>query len=938
MARRRVRLAVITTIFLVAWVCIAFGYGPYTGITDSRGHFEIATSDPSKAITGTLEDCSTGRPLRGVLVRLTYSGSLGIGTRVRVSVSSYQEGTFPVKTMASSWMPGRGSYTTYDLGEICLTRVNMTDDSGCFRVQAAELPNTWVVGTVLRCPDTPLAGVQVQVLLRPKSGRSGISDLDDVGAVILDFSGYGQVEIEDFTVTSSMNYGQVERTIDVGTVCIGPLTPPSPVNEVTDETGRFSLSLPDLPGTSVTGRLTECGQRPLPHQEFGLIPVFVEGEIVGFTITAPGYEPVTITDYTLISLFGFTTYSLGDICLYPHEGEEIGEGEEVPGGEEGARPICTLIVRGRVADSSHDYPVSFSKVWLFILRDGDQLPLTPLSTLGRRPDAVTHTNHTNERSFNGHEFALYEKATYEFQLQWEGACPPRVVVVSLLWYDNQDLMAISSENQIGGRFVPVYLARLISQPDDPLLAQVGTAAARWRQTGPNQYTADPVDFFYGDWPPLARDSARVIGAGGSTSEDWARHGVDPDTFMNNCAHFYFWSYKAMRYFEWVAGQLGINLKPVLVSMFTNETTSCSSADVSFGNLAGGAGPLVNADAQVFLMTADNDSDPADNEKPDNTVWHELGHYWWLQIYGRFVPGNPPPDTNHGGWNNGSTTDSLQEGFAEFTSMLTCDHYGDPRPYLYNVGGHNHNLEVDIQLWGPPANREEFAVSGLLWDLHDGGGMERKPKGTASTVIEAKDYLILSDVQVFEVFVEEKPANVRSLYNALTNYPGYGLAVNDMDWDGVTDVQELFVAHGAYEDVNPHNHRWDGMAERLGFGGRLNRPKSPPLPQAYLVIHLVDESGSPVPLDGAVMHIDMRFSDPFSYYDYYDLRGLDSLRVYFVMPPDFYSATAYLTVEVPGQGRSEPLVITSEEYWRLFSEAGEAGRDYILEHTFVLAAP
>jgi len=815
----------------------------------------------------------------------------------------------------------------------------VTDEQGRFSVPVEYPPNTQVTGVLTQCTVRPLAGVPVQVTLIPKQGRLTIGSLSDVGAVRIS-TPYGEATVSEFRLLSSMDiYGRATQTINVGTVCImptEPVTPPTqpsytqPIEGATDEEGKFSLPL--QPGTTVTGRLTECTLKPLPNQEFSLTPIYAEGTLKGFTIDAPGYEAVTVTDFSRFSLFGLTSYLLGDVCLQPSEGEEIG------GGEEEAQPVCTLIVRGRVADTSHDYPVSYSKVWLFILQDGDRLPLQPLSQLQRQPDAVTHTNHTNEYTFNGREFVPYERSNYEFRLQWTGHCPPRVVVASLLWYDNGDLMAVSSENKIGGRFVPIYLARLICQPGDPLLAQVGTAGAVWRQTGPNEYTADPVDFFYGDWPPLAQDSARVIGAGGPTSEDWDRKGQDPDTFMNGCAHFYFWSYKAMRYFEWLAGQLEINLKPVLVSMFTDELTSCSEDNAPFGNLAGGAGPLVSADAQVFLMAADRDSDPGDDEKPDNTIWHELGHYWWLQIYGRFIPGAPPPDVNHGGWNNGSTADSLQEGFAEFTSMLTCEHYGDPQPHMYRVAGHNHNLEVDIPLWGPPADREEFAVAGLLWDLHDGGGVERKPRGTVSTVIEARDHASLSDVQVFEVFVDEKPTNVRGLYEALTTYPAYGLAVDDMDWDGVTDVQELFVTHGAYEDVDPTNRRWDGGKERLGFGGRANRPKSPPLSQAYLVIRLIDESGAPIVFENVVMHVDMRFPELFDYYDYYDVRPLNESRVYFLMPPDFYSATAYITVEVPGRGRSDALIITDEQYWQLFQEAKEAGLDYFLEHTFVIKGP
>jgi hypothetical protein len=556
-----------------------------------------------------------------------------------------------------------------------------------------------------------------------------------------------------------------------------------------------------------------------------------------------------------------------------------------------------------------------------------------LSELARRPTAETSTNHTNERSFDGTEFRRVEEARYEFRFQWTKSCPPRVVVASLLWYDERDLMAVSSENRIDGRLVPVYLAKLVSVSGDPYLPHYGSAGVVWQKTGPNEYTAI-VDFSYGR-NPLARDSARVIGVpGGDTSEEWDREGVDPDVFMRNCAHFYFYSYKAMRYFEYLAGQLGVGMKPAAVSMFTEEGTSCSSDDVPFGRLAGG--PVVTADAWVFIETADSTADsapPWGGQKPDSSIWHELGHYWWLQIYSRFLPGSPPPDRNHGGYDNGSTTDSLQEGFAEFTSMVTCEYYGDPTPYMYRWSGNNTNLEIDIQLWGPPVDNEEFAIAGLLWDLHDGGGLETKPLGTISTVVGVEDRVGLSDVEVFGIFVEAHPSTLKALHDHLMGIPAYG--VTDTDWDGVPDVRELFVAHGAFEDTTPTNGRWDGGEEIIGFGGRARREDKPPWPQAYLNIRVVDGAGRAVSLDRATMCVEMRFAEPFSYYDYTDLRPLWSTRVYFVMPPTFYQVTAFVTVEVPGVGRSEPLVLTNERYWDLFVQAGKAGLDYLLEHTFIL---
>ncbi len=806
-----------------------------------------------------------------------------------------------------------------------------TDASGWFEVQIPTLPNMSVTGKLTECTVRPLPHTPVSVTLVPKPGTT-IRSGGDIGAVRVSSAGYIETEIVQLTLASSMDmFGRTYTTADVGTVCLRPttvpvtpppVTPTGPITGKTDGEGKFTTTL--SPGTTVTGRLTECTVKPLPNQEFTLTPVpkgetVAVGDVGGFAFTVPGYQETTVTKFSTFSLLGLTSYYIGDVCL---------------------PPPCTLIVRGKVDDGAPHgapaYPISKSKVWLFVLEEGDRLPLDPLSVLARRPTAETSTNHTNERSFDGTEFRVVEEAKYEFRLRWTKPCPPRVVIVSLLWYDERDLMAVSSENLVGGRLVPVYLAKVIIPSGDPYLPHYGTAGAAWQKTGLNDYAAT-VDFSYGR-DPLARDSAEVIGIGRArrdTSEEWDRKSVDADVFMRNCAHHYFYGYKAMRYFERLAGQIGVGLKPVAVSMFVADgprdpRTSCSGGDVTFGGLAGS--PRVTADAQVFIGRLDSIDPQWGGNKPDNSIWHEMGHYWWLQIYGSFWPMSAA-DPNHGGYRNSSTVDSLGEGFAEFTSMLIAEYFGDPRPFMYAVSGNNHNLEVDIQLWGPPADREEFAIAGLLWDLHDGGNIEFKPLGTISTVIETADHVSLSDVQIFAIFVEEKPRTLKAVHDALMDIPPYG--GTDTDLDGVPDVRELFVAHGAFEDTAPTNQRWDGGAEIIGFGGRAGRWNSPPLPQAYLRIRLVDVAGHAVSLDEATMHVDMRFADPFRYYDYQDVRPLASDRVYFVMPPPFYQVTASITVEGPGVGRSAPLEITAEEYWDLFRQAGEAGWDHVLEHTFVL---
>jgi len=214
----------------------------------------------------------------------------------------------------------------------------ITDTQGRFSVPVEELPDTVVSGTLTRCGIQPLPGVPVSVELIPKEGRQWIRNLGDIGAVRVSSPGYGEAVVSEFRLLSSMDItGRVQRTIDVGVVCLRPtgtttgpvitwpIVPrPTPMRGTTDEKGEFTVSLPGQPGTTVTGRLTECTVRPLPKQEFELTPIYEGGALRGFTLDVPGYEPVTVTEFSRFSLFGLTGYLLGDVCLFLKGGEEIG--------------------------------------------------------------------------------------------------------------------------------------------------------------------------------------------------------------------------------------------------------------------------------------------------------------------------------------------------------------------------------------------------------------------------------------------------------------------------------------------------------------------------------------------------------------------------------------------------------------------------------------
>lgn len=199
----------------------------------------------------------------------------------------------------------------------------VTDEGGHFSIPIF-LPNTYVTGRATVCGKRPLLGASVSVTLVPKPGVSVIRALVDIGGVRVSSPGYGEQVMTQLRFASSMDIsGRTFTTVELGDVCLMPtIVTTEPLSVTSDEEGKFSLSLP-FPNTVAEGRLTECGERPLPNQPFSITPL-PKGDVItspedigGFTVSMPGYEEKTITKVNRFSVFGLTSYLLGDVCLKP---------------------------------------------------------------------------------------------------------------------------------------------------------------------------------------------------------------------------------------------------------------------------------------------------------------------------------------------------------------------------------------------------------------------------------------------------------------------------------------------------------------------------------------------------------------------------------------------------------------------------------------------
>jgi hypothetical protein len=337
------------------------------------------------------------------------------------------------------------------------------------------------------------------------------------------------------------------------------------------------------------------------------------------------------------------------------------------------------------------------------------------------------------------------------------------------------------------------------------------------------------------------------------------------------------------------------------------------------------------------------------DRPDNREWHEFGHHVMADTFANRMP-RSPGDVNHGGaagnsYVNPSTTDAWVEGFAEAYSTWVAEYIAlDPWPELYTWSGNRvpDNLEVNWKPWSD----EEYAVASILRDLVD-------PQDADDlTVMEGTPYADCVDISIeeFWTIVEtewgdavSRPAwavnppeflylgDVKMLYDVLEIN---GIGSDHSLGTELSDLQMLFVAHGAFADLAlpaPGNRVYDAGEEigRVADPARPARRDKFPIPGSVIVFQASDQSGSPVEVNA--ISGEVRFEPPFDVYDYpFHALVDDSGRLTFYGQDRGYEAKTYIMAWGEGHVSAQPLVVSNSSYWESMDEGPE---DHFLEHTF-----
>lgn len=183
--------------------------------------------------------------------------------------------------------------------------------------------------------------------------------------------------------------------------------------------------------------------------------------------------------------------------------------------------------------------------------------------------------------------------------------------------------------------------------------------------------------------------------------------------------------------------------------------------------------------------------PVNNENaPQNREWHEYNHHILFNLHKKWPQAPSGYEKNHAGFLNTTTSDSYVEGFAEFMSLMVGEFTGYPYKDVYRPIG---SMELDYIPVDYAGMAEEFAIAGVLWDLYDGIN---------------DDPVQLSIDEIWEV-LSKFNNDFTDVYDKLiARHP-----------DIKNDIDQTFVNHGFFVNMEQGNGRWDFGEPYVGWPER-----------------------------------------------------------------------------------------------------------------------
>jgi hypothetical protein len=323
-------------------------------------------------------------------------------------------------------------------------------------------------------------------------------------------------------------------------------------------------------------------------------------------------------------------------------------------------------------------------------------------------------------------------------------------------------------------------------------------------------------------------------------------------------------YQSERFVSWVIDKLGVS--PATIGPFTIVTYDASGDSTRYN-------PTSHT---VYILAKDSpysERNTALSNGSENDEWHEISHHVAHAL--GIAPTDTSPAcagrTNHAGWQNPSTCDSLSEGFAMFLPTLasldidasTGPGFGTPE--YAGFGSLEANEFVPwtmVTINGTTFGREDLAVAQLLWDLADDTPDEHDsidsldPANPVDHFFLGNDTVALAGIPLVHLLAATKPQTVADIYAALqasSSVPALRKAKTvDISGDGKPDVsplEEVFLLHDFHpvHDATDPGYTLTDPVSRTDHlpdatGGLVARPDTPLTPGS--AIRFVNSSSSP----------------------------------------------------------------------------------------------
>ncbi len=332
--------------------------------------------------------------------------------------------------------------------------------------------------------------------------------------------------------------------------------------------------------------------------------------------------------------------------------------------------------------------------------------------------------------------------------------------------------------------------------------------------------------------------------------------------------------------------------------------------------------------------------------PTNMEWHEFGHHVMLD---RFNCLPVRSGNNHGSWSNPNSTDSWEEGWAEFFSVMNLQYwnYTDQHDYWVGQPGSAINLDTDVR------NPEEMAVASTLYRMlnHQSTLFQAVNILGYNNTVNGKDCVHLSRDQIWSVIGSQHTfgepfsgtryiSSVWDLYRAFNDSSLPGLH-GDCDNNGQDNLDEIFAAHGFFYDYMNHYY-WES-GEAIGYtkiyhndayGNPIyeKRYDSPEIPGNFIQLNVTNPDGSPA--EEYNMTVSWLFDcgeGPGGYN--YTVTVRRGEMPYFYPPTNNCNATANITLST-GTSISAPIPIDNQDYWQRYN----ASNPYVYSFAPQLQSP